>query len=392
MRPSSSGSEPGLFGPVLARGGAADEVTDGAWLSALLEVEAALAAAAADIGIVDRQSAEAVASACADATTYDAGAIGAAAAATGTPVLALADAIRAAVPESARGAVHVGATSQDVLDTAMMLVVRRAAVPVVADLAGAADAAAGLAAEHRNTVMAGRTLGQQAVPVTFGLVCAQWMTGLDGSADRLATVARALPLQYGGAAGTRAAADRRGSELAARLAERLDLRDPVLPWHTIRLPVADLAGALGTACGIVAKVAGDVVLLAQTEVAELSDADPARGGSSAMAHKANPVAAVSARACARRGPGLVATLLGAMEQEHQRAAGAWHSEWRTLTDLLVATGSAAAWLHDCLEHLVVHADRMAGNLTADLRDVGPGDAAALTDLALREHDSHVRPR
>ena len=272
------------------------------------------------------------------------------------------------------------------------LVARRATVPVLADLVGGADAAAALAGEHRATVMAGRTLGQQAVPVTFGLVCAQWMDGLDGSADRLAVVARALPLQYGGAAGTRAAADGRGLELAVRLAERLDLRDPVLPWHTVRLPVADLAGALGTACGTVAKVAGDVVLLAQTEVGELSDADPTRGGSSAMAHKANPVAAVCARASARRGPGLAGTLLGAMEQEHQRAAGAWHSEWRTLTDLLVATGSAAAWLHDCLEHLVVHADRMAGNLTADLRDVGPGDAAALTDLALREHDSHVRPR
>jgi len=341
MRPSSSGSEPGLFGAVLARGGAADEVTDGAWLAALLEVETALAAAAADIGVVDRHSADAVASACADASAFDVDAIGAAAAATGTPVLPLVDAIRAGVPESARDAVHVGATSQDVLDTAMMLVARRATVPVLADLVGGADAAAALAGEHRATVMAGRTLGQQAVPVTFGLVCAQWMDGLDGSADRLAVVARALPLQYGGAA---------------------------------------------------AKVAGDVVLLAQTEVGELSDADPTRGGSSAMAHKANPVAAVCARASARRGPGLAGTLLGAMEQEHQRAAGAWHSEWRTLTDLLVATGSAAAWLRDCLEHLVVHADRMAANLSSDLRGMGPGDAAALVDRALREHDSRARSR
>jgi 3-carboxy-cis,cis-muconate cycloisomerase len=389
MRPSSSGSEPGLFGAVLARGGAADEVSDRAWMRALLEVEAALAAAAADVGIVDRSAADAVVDASNDATSFDIDAIGAAAAAAGTPVLPLVQALRAAVPASAREAVHVAATSQDVLDTAMMLVARRALDPTTSDLDVAAHVAANLARHHRDTEMAGRTLGQQAVSVTFGLVCAQWMTGLDGATARLQAASRALPVQYGGAAGTRAAADGRGLDLAAHLAERLALRDPGLPWHTIRLPIGDLAGALGTACGIISKIAGDVILLAQTEIGELSDADPARGGSSAMAHKANPVAAVCARACAHRGPGLVATLLGAMEQEHQRAAGAWHSEWRTLCDLLGAAGSAAAWLRDCLEHLVVHPDRMAQNLTANLQGVGTGDAAELTDFALREH---ARPR
>jgi 3-carboxy-cis,cis-muconate cycloisomerase len=389
MRPSSSGPEPGLFGAVLARGGATDEVADIAWLRALLEVEAALAGAAADAGIVDRSAADAVAAACDDATSFDVDAIGAAAAATGTPVLPLVQALRAAVPASAREAVHVGATSQDVLDTAMMLVARRALDPTTSDLDVAANVAADLARHHRDTEMAGRTLDQQAVPVTFGLVCAQWMTGLDGATARLQAAARALPVQYGGAAGTRAAADGRGLDLAAHLAERLALRDPGLPWHTIRLPIGDLAGALGTACGIIAKIAADVILLAQTEIGELSDSDPTRGGSSAIAHKANPVAAVCARACAHHGPGLVATLLGAMEQEHQRAAGAWHSEWRTLCDLLGATGSAGAWLRDCLEHLVVHPDRMAQNVTANLLGVGTGDAAALTDFALREH---ARPR
>jgi 3-carboxy-cis,cis-muconate cycloisomerase len=386
MRPSSSGSDPGLFGAVLARGAAAAEVSDAAWLRALLDVETALASAAADVGLVDRAAADDVARACADVTAYDVGAIGTAAAATGTPVLPLVESIRAAVPESARTAVHVGATSQDVLDTAMMLVARRSLDHVVTDLRAAADVAASLASEHRDTVMAGRTLGQQAVPVTFGLVCAQWVSGLDGAARRLDDVDQSLPVQYGGAAGTRAAADGRGAELAARLAGRLGLRDPGLPWHTVRLPVADLAGALGTACGIVAKVATDVVLLAQTEVGEVSDSDPARGGSSAMAHKANPVAAVCARACAQRGPGLAGMLLAAMEQEHQRGAGAWHSEWATLGDLVTTTGSGAAWLRDCLEHLVVHPERMAANLSDDLRDVGTGDAVALVDLVLRDRD------
>ena len=389
MRPSSSGSDPGLFGAVLARGGAADEVSDRAWMRALLEVESALATAAADVGIVDRSAADAVVNASNDATSFDIDAIGAAAAAAGTPVLPLVQALRAAVPASAREAVHIGATSQDVLDTAMMLVARRALDPKTSDLDLAAKVAADLARRHRDTEMAGRTLGQQAVPVTFGLVCAQWMAGLDGATARLQAVARALPVQYGGAAGTRATADGAGLDLAVHLAARLALRDPGLPWHTIRLPIGDLAGALGTGCGIVAKIAGDVVLLAQTEIGELSDADPTRGGSSAMAHKANPVAAVCARACAHRGPGLVATLLSAMEQEHQRAAGAWHSEWRTLCDLLEATGSAAAWLRDCLQHLVVHPNRMAQNLTANLEGVGTGDAAALIDFALREH---ARPR
>jgi 3-carboxy-cis,cis-muconate cycloisomerase len=200
MRPSSSGPEPGLFGAVLARGRATDEVADIAWLRALLEVEAALAGAAADAGIVDRSAADAVAAACDDATSFEVDAIGAAAAATGTPVLPLVQALRAAVPTSAREAVHVGATSQDVLDTAMMLVARRALDPTTSDLDVAANVAAVYSKDNRDTEMAGRTLDQQAVPVTFGLVCAQWMTGLDGATARLQAAARALPVQYGGAA------------------------------------------------------------------------------------------------------------------------------------------------------------------------------------------------
>jgi 3-carboxy-cis,cis-muconate cycloisomerase len=151
------------------------------------------------------------------------------------------------------------------------------------------------------------------------------------------------------------------------------------------LPVADLAAALGAACGVVAKVATDVVLLAQTEVAEVEEGVTGRGGSSTMAHKANPVAAVSARAAARRAPGLVAGLLSSMEAEHERAAGAWHAEWETLSDLLRATGSAAAWLRDCLENLRVHPTRMTANLSDDLQGATTGDAQALVDRALARH-------
>jgi len=189
-------------------------------------------------------------------------------------------------------------------------------------------------------------------------------------------VVASLPVQYGGAVGTLAASRGAGVAVRAALAEDLGLATTAVPWHTVRLPIADLAGALGAAAGVVATVAVDVVLLAQTEVAEVSEGGEGRGGSSAMPHKRNPVAAISARACARRAPGLVATLLAAMEQEHERAAGAWHSEWPTLTGLLTTVGSAASWLAESLAGLRPDPARMAATVAA-ARD--PELAGALAD-------------
>jgi 3-carboxy-cis,cis-muconate cycloisomerase len=222
--------------------------------------------------------------------------------------------------------------------------------------------------------MIGRTLMQQAVPTTFGLKAAGWMRGLDAAGERLAALRPAA--QLGGPAGT---LDGLGPDVLARYAQALGLEAPVLPWHTERTRIAELAGALGTAAGTVAKPALDVVLLAQSEVGEVREAAP--GGSSSMPHKRNPVAAISARACARQAPGLVATLLGAMEQEHERAAGAWHAEWAPLRALLVATGSAAAWLRTGLEGLEVDAERMSANLP-EPDDGAVASAAALVDRAL----------
>jgi 3-carboxy-cis,cis-muconate cycloisomerase len=268
------------------------------------------------------------------------------------------------VPASAAGYVHNGATSQDVLDTAAMLVARRALEPLLADLAAAAAVAAGLAAEHRDTLLPGRTLLQHALPVTFGLKAAGWLVGLDESMARLAEVRRTrLAVQLGGAAGTLAALGDAGPAVAAALAAELRLAEPVLPWHTVRTRPAELAGALGEAAGVIGKVARDVILLAQTEVGEVTEAGGGdRGGSSTLPHKQNPVAAIGALACAQRTPALVATLLAAMVQEHERAAGSWHAEWLPFTDLLRATGSAACWLRECLEHLAVHPGRMRANL------------------------------
>jgi adenylosuccinate lyase len=272
--------------------------------------------------------------------------------------------------------VHVGATSQDVLDTALMLLARDAVAAIDADLTAAAGAAARLAAAHRDDVVMGRTLMQQALPTTFGLKAAGWLAGLDGVRLRLAEVVASLPVQYGGAAGTLAASAGSGVAVRTALAEELDLVDTVVPWHTVRLPIADLAGALGAAAGVLATVAVDVVLLAQTEVGEVSEGGDSRGGSSAMPHKRNPVAAISARACARRAPGLVATLFAAMEQEHERAAGAWHSEWPALTDLLTTVGSAASWLAESLAGLRPDTVRMAATVAAAGE---PGLARAVTE-------------
>jgi adenylosuccinate lyase len=222
----------------------------------------------------------------------------------------------------------------------------------------------------------GRTLMQQALPTTFGLTAAGWLAGLEGARLRLAEVVASLPVQYGGAAGTLAASGGSGVALRSAFAAELDLADTPVAWHTVRLPIADLAGALGAAAGVVATVAVDVVLLAQTEVGEVREDGEGRGGSSAMPHKSNPVAAISARACARRAPGLAATLFAAMEQEHERAAGAWHSEWPTLTELLTTVGSAASWLAESLAGLRPDTARMAATVAA-ARD--PELAAALAD-------------
>jgi 3-carboxy-cis,cis-muconate cycloisomerase len=353
-----------LLSGTFARGGAAAAVSDDAWFRALLDVEAALARAAARTGVVPATAADAVAAACAHPERLDLATVVARAADAGNPVPPLVRVLQDAVGERDAVAVHVGATSQDVLDTALLLMARNAVAAVDADLAAAADTTADLARVHRDDVLAGRTLMQQALPTTFGLKAAGWLAGLDGARLRLAEVVASLPVQYGGAVGTLAASGGAGVAVRAALAEELQLTSTAVPWFTVRLPIADLAGALGTAAGVVATVAVDVVLLAQTEVAEVAEVGEGRGGSSAMPHKRNPVAAISARACARRAPGLVATLLSAMEQEHERAAGAWHSEWPTLTELLSTVGSAASWLAESLRGLRPDPPRMAATAAA----------------------------
>jgi 3-carboxy-cis,cis-muconate cycloisomerase len=361
MGAETSGNE--LFAGVFARGAVARQVSAQAWLAALLGVEAALARAAARAGLVSAQAAEQVSSA-ALAGGFELALLGEACADTGNPVPELVKLLSARVPEAARAAVHIGATSQDIVDSALMLLAKRACTTIAEDLTGAADAAAQLAERHRATLMPGRTLLQQALPIPFGLKAAGWLDGLTHARTRLAQLSRGgALLQFGGAAGTLAALGERGPELSRLLAEELGLREPPLPWHTMRQPLLEWSSALTLAGAAAGKIARDLSLLAQTEVGEVSEG-AARGGSSSMPHKQNPVAAVAVLACTRRLPGLSATLLACAEQEHERAAGAWHAEWETFSELLRLTGSAAAWLREALGGLEVNAARMRANLDA----------------------------
>jgi 3-carboxy-cis,cis-muconate cycloisomerase len=366
----------GLFSGVFARGDI--DVGETAWLQAMLDTEAALARALERAGLA-AQGAGAAVTAAAAAGNFDPGELGRQAALTGNPVPALVSALAGRLPGPAAAAVHQGATSQDIIDTAMMLLARNAADAVLGSLCDASGAAAALAAGHEETMMIGRTLLQQAVPVTFGLVAAGWMTGLDEARRALAAVRHErLAVQFGGAAGTLAPLGAVGPRVAALLAAELGLAEPVLPWHTSRLRITELAAALAGACAAAGKIARDVTLLAQTEVGEVREgagpdsrreggAGPdgpgiRRGGSSAMPHKRNPVAAIAVLGCARQAPGLLATLAASAEQEHQRAAGAWHAEWQPLTRLLQLTGSAAAWCAELVAGLEVDAAAMRANL------------------------------
>jgi 3-carboxy-cis,cis-muconate cycloisomerase len=365
MRPSSSSSEEGggaargLTGPLFGSPAVDAQVGDGAWVGAMLEVEAALAAAGAGAGVVPAAAAAEIATACRE-VRLDADDLGRRALAAGNPVVPLLAELEALLSASARPHLHRGATSQDVIDTALSLLAWRALGPLLDDLAAVAGACARLAAEHRDTPMAARTLLQQALPTTFGLRCAGWLVAVDEARSALVRVREhRLAVQLGGAAGTLAALDGAGLEVVRLLAAELGLAEPLLPWHTDRVRVAELAAALGTAAGVVGKIALDVVLLAQTEVGEVAEAE---GGSSTLPQKRNPVRAVLAGAAARRTPGLVATLLAAMPQEHERAAGAWHAEWDTLRELLRLTGGATAHARAMLEALRVDAERMRATL------------------------------
>jgi 3-carboxy-cis,cis-muconate cycloisomerase len=397
---AESVSDATLYSGLFAHGDIAAVVSDRAIVDAMVEFEVALLRALSVSGLAPVEAADELAGAFHDGgLDIDLAELGRATGDQGTPVPGLLRALRRQLSPTASAYLHKGATSQDVVDTAMMLVAKRALDLIVADLSAAADACAELVKRHREAIEPGRTLLQQALPVTFGLKAAGWLAGLDGAIDGLAEVReRQLALQFGGAVGTLASLGDRGLVVAAELAGQLRLPAPDLPWHTIRLRPARIASALAAALGVTGKIGRDVVLLAQTEVAELVEGGaPGRGGSSTMPHKRNPVGAIGLVACAQRAPGLVATMLGAMMQEHERGAGTWQAEWETLPALLRLTGSAAALVRELLAGLEVDPEKMRADMdmtgglvmsesvaAALAPALGRADAQDLVEKAARE--------
>lgn len=362
-------SPSGLHAQVLGEPAAAAAFTDVARVQAMLDVEVALAEVEAELGLVPSSAVAPIRNA-ARAERYDLSALADDAVAAGNLAIPLVRQLTSLVaednPDAARH-VHIGATSQDVIDTALVLQLRTAVNVVLAHLHSAADAAATLARQHVSTPMAGRTWLQQASPTTFGLKAAGWLDVVARARVRVATTLdHALVVQFGGASGTLAALGHNGPAVADALARRLKLAVPEMPWHTQRDRLADLASALGVTCGSLGKIGRDLALLAQTEVGEVFEATaPGRGGSSSMPHKRNPVSAAVAIGAAVRAPGLVATMLAAMAQEHERGVGGWQAEWETLPDLVVITAGAARAIAEALASPTVDVVRMRKNLDAD---------------------------
>jgi 3-carboxy-cis,cis-muconate cycloisomerase len=280
-------------------------------------------------------------------------------------VRALTGALRLRNEDAARY-VHLGATSQDVLDTALVLQIRDALALIRSDLRKLDGLLAKLAREHAGTILSGRTWLQDGPPVTLGLKIAGLLAALRRHQERLeAAATRAVVLQFGGAVGTLAALGNQGMAVSAVLSQKLELAEPLLPWHTQRDNLVEIAICLGLLLGTLGKMAKDVSLLMQTEVGEAFEpAAGGRGGSSTMPHKRNPVASAAILAIATRVPALVSTLLHAMIQEHERGLGGWQAEWKTLPEIFCLTSTALSRAIEIADGLEVDQDRMNANLEA----------------------------
>jgi 3-carboxy-cis,cis-muconate cycloisomerase len=352
----------GLLSPAWA-GSLSDTATgDSAVLQALLDVELALVSAAAEVGDAAGAGDVAAIAAVCRAERFDARSIAVRAREGGNPVIPLVADLRAAVGPDRAGLVHRGATSQDVMDSALVLIAARAHSAIepgldrlVADLAVLADT-------HRHTLQVGRTLTQHAEPITFGLQCAQWLMAIAGARSELAGLRERLPAQLGGAVGTRAGIPG-GARLYGTFARHLGLAASPLPWHSRRRPITAYADALAGLSDALGTVAVDVALLARPEIGELSEAAvPGRGSSSAMPHKHNPILSVLVHSAARRAPALAAELHRSAITVDARPDGAWHAEWAVLRELLRTVGGATELAAELVAGLVVHPDRMRTNL------------------------------
>ncbi len=342
--------------------------SDESVLRAMLDFEVALARAEARLGILPQSAADSIV-AVANERALDAAALAQATLRAGTPgiplVKALTERVRAADPAAA-GYVHWGATSQDVADTALVLLLKQAQPILHLDLANLETALERLADQHQSTVMLGRTLMQAAPPVTFGLKAAGWLAAIRRSHAHLdASFADALILQFGGATGTLAALGNQGLAVAQALGDELGLVCPAAPWHTHRDRLSVLVCACGVLTGTLGKMARDISLLMQNEVGEAAEpGGQGRGGSSTMPHKRNPIGCSVTLAAANRTPGLVASFLSGMVQEHERGVGGWQAEWPTVSALVQSAGLAVASMAEVAEGLTVDKEKMRANIEA----------------------------
>ena len=375
----------GLLDALFTTEGMSEIFSDRARLQGMLDFEAALARGLARAGRIPGPPAEAIAARC-RAELFDPGEIAAAAALAGNPAIPMVKTLTALVARQDPGAarfVHLGATSQDAMDSGLVLQMRAALGEIEVDLGRLSAGLARLADAHRRTPMVGRTWLQQAQPVTFGLKAAGWLSAVERHRARLAEVrGRALALQLGGAVGTLAGLGAPAMAVASLVAADLGLELPDLPWHTERDRVAEVATALGLLVGTLGKIGRDVSLLMQGEVGEVSEpGGPGRGGSSAMPQKRNPVGSAVALAASLRVPALVSVMLSAMVQEHERGLGSWQAEWETMPQIFLLAAGALRQVAEVICGLAVDQGRMRRNLES-----APGGAfAGIAALALAAH-------
>jgi 3-carboxy-cis,cis-muconate cycloisomerase len=361
-------TSPSLFGPLFSSAAMRAVVDDKARLQRMLDVEAALARAEAGAGVIPAKAAEPIAQAC-KAERFDLAKIAEDAVTAGNVAIPLVKMLTAEVAKKdkeAAGYVHWGATSQDIIDTALVLELRDAIDALVADLDRAIHFFTDKAKQHRQTPTVARTWMQQALPMPFGLKLAGYAAALFRAQERLmGLLDSAMVLQFGGAAGTLAALGDKGLDVTERLGKELRLHVPPAPWHSHRDRLAEVASALATLATTCGKIARDISLLMQTEVGEAFEpAEAGRGGSSSMPHKRNPTAAAAALACATMAPQLAATIFAAQVQEHERALGGWQAEWPTFPALLLVTSGALGAIVDIAKGLEVDSDKMRANLDA----------------------------
>ncbi|CAN5661577.1 3-carboxy-cis,cis-muconate cycloisomerase [soil metagenome] len=355
----------GLLGAVYSDPEIARVFSDERFVAEMLRVEVALARAQERLGVIPEGAAARIAGA-AETLDVDMAPIRESMEQSGIPTIGTIDQLRDAVGGDAASYVHWGATTQDIMDTALVLQMREALAQMDGELRQIIANLADLADKHRSTVMAGRTKSQQALPITFGLKAAGWLVPLVRHRDRLEEIKpRLLVVQFGGAVGTLASLGDRGLATMEALAGELDLGVPAAPWHTQRDSIAELAGWLSMVSGSLAKIAGDIILLAQSEIGEVRESDdPSRGGSSTMPQKSNPVVSEAIIAAARTNASLLSAVHQALIQEHERGAGSWQIEWLTLPRMFELTASALNNALFLSENLVVNWDRMRANLDA----------------------------